>query len=636
MTAPGSGPAPRYARVIVDVAPAHLDRPFDYLVPEGTEVAMGHRVRVVFAGRRRPGWVVGVGDTTDTDPARIRELSSVEGDDAWFDAGDLQLFEWVARRYAATLAGVLRHALPARVAAVEREGEPPPRPTAGDAPAFAWSGYAADAVLESLAKERAGGVAPAFWLPVLPGDAPGDLVADLVARTLRTGRSALVLAPDPASPAADRALAVAGGAGADLRVAAQRSRYRAFRRCRSGRARVAVGERGGVFAPLQDLGLVIVDDEANPAYKERRSPRHNAREVALARARMAGAVCVLLSDLPSANLARLLADGHVHEVAVDRAVQRAQAPRVDVVDLGDPRPGTRRARFSTPASRTLTDAVKHDGAAVVLASRGGQGSALVCRGCTRRLSCPQCSGSLAVQRDSEQWHCPACRWNGPPFACPACGADSFAPLAAGAGRLAQELRRSHPAADVVRMEGFDAPGPARRPGIGVMTRGSVVARPAWLRDGPADVVVVPDADALLARPDFAAAEDALRLWFAIARWTPHLILQTREPGHPAVQALVRWDPRGFWDAEAARRAELGLPPAATLIRLACGEAVHGVAVATELRSALPPGDEVLGPDLDGALLVKCADLRGTLAALTPLREDWAKSDRKVRVDVDPL
>ena len=635
MAAPVTG-APRYARVIVDVAPAHLDRPFDYRIPDGVEVGVGQRVRVVFAGRRRPGWVVDVATTTDTAVDRIRDLTAVEGDDAWFDAGDLQLFTWVARRYAATVAGVLRHALPARVAAVEREGEPATRPQAAAEPSFPWHGYAVEPLLQALTEDRDDAAPPAFWLPVLPGDAAADIVEDLVSRVLAGGSSVLVLAPDPASPAPDRALAVAGDRGADLRVANQRARYRAFRRCRSGAARVAVGERGAVFAPLQDLGLVIVDDEANPAYKERRSPRHNAREVALARARMAGAVCVLLGDLPSANLARLLTDGHVAEVVVDRAIQRAQAPRVDVVDLGDPKPGTRRARFATPANRTLTDTVKHNGAAVVLASRGGQGAALVCRKCTRRLSCPQCSGSLAVQRDSESWHCPACSWAGQPFACPACGDRSFAPLAAGAGRLAQELRRSHPTADVVRMEGFDAPGPNGRPGIGVMTRGSVVARPAWLRDAPADVVVVPDADALLARPDFAAAEDALRLWFAIARWTPHLVLQTREPAHPAVQALVRWDPRGFWDAEGERRAELRLPPAATLIRLSCGDVAQGAAVATQLRTALPAGDDIMGPDLDGALLVKCADLRGTLAALTPLREDWAKSDRKVRVDVDPV
>jgi primosomal protein N' (replication factor Y) len=635
VSATGTTGGPRFARVVVDVAPAHLDRPFDYAVPPDLHVGVGQRVRVVFAGRRRPGWVVALADTTETDETKVRPLVALEGDDPWFDAADLRLYRWVADRYAATLADVLRHALPARVAAVEREGRPERTAPLPAAPAFAWDGYDAGALLDAVAARRRG-TAPAFWLQVLPGDDPGALIEDLVRRCLAAGRSAVVLGADPGSGVPDRALQAAGAAGADLRVAAERARYRAFRRCRSGDARVAVGERGGVFAPVRDLGLVVVDDEANPAYKERRSPRHNAREVALARARMSGAVCVLVGDLPSANLWRLVRDGHVREVAVDRTVQRSRSARVDVVDLEDPRPGARRARFTELATRTLHEAVRNEGAAVVLASRGGQGSALVCRGCRRRLSCPVCSGSLAVARDEDRWRCPSCDWNGAPFACPDCGETRYAPLAAGAGRLAAELRKSHPAADVVRMEGFDAPGPRSRPALGVMTRGSVVSRPGWLGEDPADVVVVPDADALLLRPDYAAAEDALRLWMAVARWTSRMVVQTRDPASHAVQALVRWDAAGFWEAEAQRRAELRLPPAAALISLRCTDPATAAAIAGEVRAALPPVDEALGPDLDGTVLVKSDALRGTLAALKPLREDWAKHDRKVRVDVDPV
>ncbi len=635
----GSGPGrdvgERFARVVVDVAPAHLDRPFDYRIPAETAVCVGHRVRVVFAGRKRAGWVVAVGDTTDTDAAKIRPLVAVEGDEPWFDVADLTVYRWVADRYASTLADVLRHALPRRVAAVEREGTPHTGDLGPRKPAFAWDGYDVASLLEAIASPP-DGAAPAYWLPVLPGDEPAAVVEDLVTRCLASGRTSMVLGPDPGSPAPDAALTASGLQGADLRVAADRARYRAFRRCRSGDARVAVGERGGVFAPLRDLGLVVVDDEANPAYKERRSPRHHAREVALTRARMAGAVCVLLGDLPSANLWRLLSDGHVQQVATDRKLQRKRAPRVDVVDLQDPRPGARRARFGDVATRALREAVRDSGAAVVLASRGGQGSALVCRGCRRRVSCPTCSGSLGVARDEQRWTCPSCDWSGSRFACPDCGDDRFVPLAAGAGRLAAELRRSHPAADVVRMEGFDAPGPRRRPAVGVMTRGSVVDRPAWLGGDRAEVVLVPDADALLLRPSYAAAEDALRLWMAAARWTPRLVLQTRDPASDAVQALVRWDAAGFWETESLRRAELRLPPAASLVRLQCMDAGAAAAVAAEVRGAVPADDEVLGPDLDGSLLVKSGEVRGTLAALKPLREDWAKHDRKVRVDVDPL
>jgi primosomal protein N' (replication factor Y) (superfamily II helicase) len=642
----------RYARVAVLVAPDHLDRPFDYRVPPGAEVRVGQQVRVVFAGRRRLGWVVDVVDDTDADPARIRDLADVLGDVVWFDADDLRLYRWVADRWAGTLADVLRHALPERVAAVEGERRtwnapiavtPADRPAC---PATAWRPYAASALLRAAAR----GVpfthaeAPAFWWRTLPGDDETAMALDLIGRCLAAGRSALVLVPDPASPLPEAALALAGpGAGADLRTQG-RARYRAFLRCRSGHARVAVGERGAAFAPLRDLGLVLVVDEASPAYKERRRPRHHARDVALARARMAGATCVVTGDLPSAALWRLLVDGHVTAVGVDRAVERARAPRIDVVDLGEPL--ARRARLAPRSARALSEAVRSGAAAVLVAARGGQGSALACRGCGHRLACPVCDGAVrAGGADGEgSWRCPACGWDGPASACPVCGDERTAPLAAGAGRYAQELARAHPDAEVARMEGFDAPGPTRRPAIGVMTRGSVVVRPRWLGDTPPAAIVLPDADAMLRRPALDASEDALRLWFALARWAVHeggaraatVVLQTREPADAAVQALVRWDPAGFWEREAERRAELRFPPAASLIGLRAPVA-EAAGVATALRAALATTDaDVLGPDPDGRLLVKTATLRAVLAALVPLRHAWALGDRRVRIDVDPV
>ena len=628
---------PSYARVVVDVAPAHLDRPFDYRVPEGIVVEVGHQVRVVFAGRRRTGWVVDLSRETQTTAERLLDLVAVEGEDPWFDAEDLALYRWVAQRYAATLADVLRHALPSRIAAVEREGRPPPaQPPAdrGDAGRMDWRRYDADALIRAVGAAAGVQPPPAFWLRPMPDVDAAELTADLVRRCLAAGRTALVLGPDPASASPAAALRAAAGAGVDLRVP-DRARYRAFLRCRRGDARVAVGERSALFAPLRDLGLVLVDDEANPAYKERRSPRHHVREVALARARMAGAVCVLIGDLPSANLWRLLGDGHVQAVRPDRGTERRASPRVDIVDTSDPKPGTRRARFTESAARALGETVRGGGTAVVLASRGGQGAALVCRNCRLRLTCPVCAGSLAVGRDEHGWRCPACAWAGAAFSCPDCGDVRFSPLAAGAGRLAAELRRSHPSADVARMEGFDAPGPRGRPGIGVMTRGSVVSHPAWLRGRRAGVTVIPDADAMLLRPGFDAAEDTLRLWFAAARWAQRTVVQTREPGHHAVGALVRWDPEGFWEREAPRRSELGYPPAASLIQLRAVEPAVAQEVAGSLREVLAP-DEVLGPDQSGAILLKTVRLRGTLAALKPLREDWGRRDLKVRIDVDPL
>jgi primosomal protein N' (replication factor Y) (superfamily II helicase) len=629
-----------YAQVVVDVRPAHLDRPFDYAIPDGWDVAVGHRVRVPFAGRRRDGWVVGVSSVSEA--SRVLPLAYQQGAVTWFDATDLALFRWVADRWAGTVADVLRHALPKRVAGVEqRIGETEatprhPRGPAGDGEA-AWGTYQAAALLESLAGAATPG---AFWVRPLPGDEVA-LGVDLVARALDAGRSAVVLAPDPSSALVEAVLDLGGPLVADLRAdQAERARYRAFLRARSGDSRVVVGERGAALAPARDLGLLLVDDEANPAYKERRSPRHHAREVVLARARMAGATAVLQSDVPSAALWRFVRDGHVRAVRADRATEHRRAPRVEVVDLAGSR-----TRLSTPASRALSEAVAKGGAAVVLAARGGEGAALACKGCRNRLLCPVCDGSVRSRRGSDERECPACGWSAAPQPCATCGDLRVSPLAAGAGRLAQELARSHPEAEVGRMEGFDAEGPEARPAIGVMTRGSVVSRPRWLRGERASVLVIPDADAMRGRAALEAGEDALRLWMAAARVADRVVIQTREPRDAAVQALVRWDPDGFWEREAEWRTPLGFPPARALVRVVA-PADDAEQVGAALREALAadgggqvaPGGpvEVLGPDPDGALLVKTPDLRGTLRVLRPLREQWGRKDSRVRVDVDPV
>jgi primosomal protein N' (replication factor Y) (superfamily II helicase) len=637
----------RVARVVVEVEPFHLDHPFDYLVPSDAAVVAGQRVQVSFAGRSVRGLVVAVTDASELDPVRLKPLRRVLGPHVWVGPEELAVLRWAAERFGAPLADVVRHALPARVVDVERRaavaGWFPPgrgrRPSSDPPPDAqrldqAWTTYGASGrLLRTAVRDGAGAF---LWRPV-PGEDLGARLAELVQLTLSGDRDVLVLVPDSASRVAEAVLRAAGDLAVDLRGGpSPRRHYRAWLEARCGIARVVVGERAAAFVPLERLGLAVVLDEANPAHKERRSPRHHAREVVLERARRAGGVGLAVGTVPSAIAWGLLRDRRLTAVVPARAAERRARPWVRVVTQQN-RPRTRLAREATAALRS---AVRADAYGVVLAARRGQGRALVCRACGEWLACPVCAACLALAADGGV-RCEGCGWHRPrPVPCPACRAVSWVPLAAGADRLGAELRRMV-AAPVAVLEGYGQVPPPP-PAVVVTTRGSVLDVPP----GPVGAVVLPDLDALLARPGLDAAEDALRLACALAAWTVHggrdpreapVVVQTRDPDHPAVTALEAWDVGSFWRSEASLRAPLRFPPAAHAIRVEVADG-HPSAEAA-LRAAVPEETDVLGPmrrDDRLVFLLKSADRRAVLAALRPVRDGWSRAGVEVRVDVDPV
>lgn len=645
MTAAASGQDVRVARLVVEVEPLHLDRLFDYLVPDGLEVVPGQRVQVAFAGRSVRALVAEVTDGTDVAHDRLRPIRRQLGEHVWVRPRELEVLRWAADRYGAPLADVVRHALPGRTVDVERRARAagwfPPgatrRPSSDPAPEggaleAAWAPYqAAGQRLRAAVQAGAGSF---MWRP-LPDEDVASRLTDLAQLALAGGRDVLVVVPDPASPVADALVAAAGDLAVDVRGGpSPRAAYRRWLEARCGRARVIVGERGVAFWPLEELGLAVVLDEANPALKERRSPRHHAREVVLERARRAGAVGLLVGTVPSAPAWRLLRERRLTAVVPGREIERRARPRVRVV-TGEGRVRTRVSREGVAALRRAVGAGAY---AVVLASRRGEGRALVCGGCGERLSCPTCAASLAAS-EAGGVHCEGCGWRrgGVPN-CPACRAREIVPLAAGAVLLGRELGRTVDA-PVVVLEGYGRTPPPP-PAVVVATRGSVLDAP-W---GPVGAVLLGDLDGSLLRPSLDAGEDTLRLAMATARWTvqagapddAEVVAETREPEHPAIRALAAWDPGGFWRAEAETRAALRFPPAAHALRLE----VAGEQVAADVVSAaLPAGDDLLGPVPHGdrqGFLIKSDDRAATLAALRPLREEWSRSGVEARLDVDPV
>lgn len=595
------------ARVVVDVPLPHLDRPFDYTVPEPLSAAAqpGVRVRVRFAGQDVDGWIVERAEASDH-PGRLAPLRRVVSPERVLTPQVLALARAVADRYAGTLGDVLRLAVPPRHARAEQAlspdgaiGEPSPAapPAAG-----AWAGYPAGAAFVS---RLARGESPRAVWTALPGPGWTRSVAEAVAATVASGRGALVVAPDHRDiDRLERALGAAVGADRVARLEADLGpavRYTAYLRLLRGHAPVAVGTRACAFAPVTRLGLVVIWDDGDDQFAEPRAPYPHARDVLTLRAEQAGAAALVGSWSRSVEAAALVRCSWAREIVADRATLRAWWPRVTVAADGRPDddPGARAARMPPAAWRAVHDGLGR-GPVLVQVVRSGYLPGLSCQTCRHPARCPQCRGPVGLPHGpAEQTRTPECGWCGrslPSWTCPTCSGRRLRARAVGVERTAEELGRAFPGATVV-VSRADRELPRVPPGRTlVLATAGVEPVPGPDVGGYAAAVLL-DGDASLERPDLRAGEEALRRWRAAAALVRPareggLVVVSADPTATAVQALVRCDPPGFAARELAERAELGLPPAAAVATVTGPpDAVRSMLDLVQL----PPGTAVLGP-----------------------------------------
>jgi primosomal protein N' (replication factor Y) len=606
------------ARIAVDVPLAHLDRPFDYLVPQRLAAAAvpGCRVRVRFAGQLTGGYLLERAAVSEH-PGRLAYLERVVSPEPVLSPEIAALAREVADRYAGTLADVLRLAIPPRHAGAETagaplagaagggpppgigDGQPParlPRPEPGP-----WARYPAGrAFLAALAEGRA---PRAVW-SALPGPSWPDEIATAAATAGSAGRGALIVVPDARDLALiDGALARVLGPGRHACLSAglgPAERYRRWLAVARGTVQVAAGTRAAMFAPVRDLGLVAIWDDGDDLHAEPRAPYPHAREVLALRAHRAGAGALIGGFARTAEAARLIGTGWAAPVTADRPTVRGCAPQVRAAgadaELARDE-AARSARMPSLALRTARAGLAR-GPVLVQVPRQGYVTAVACENCRAPARCAACGGPLALERDGGPARCRWCGRADPGWRCPACGDPRLRALVTGAGRTAEELGHAFPGTPVVVSGGATVVGTVpRAPALVVATPG---AEPR--ADGGYAAAVLLDGWVLLGRPSLRAAEEALRRWLnAAALVRPGAsggaVTVVAEAALPAVQALIRWDPVTHADRELAEREALRFPPAVRMAALSG----PGRAVAELLAAAvLPPEAEILGPiPLDG-------------------------------------
>ncbi|MBQ0973285.1 primosomal protein N' [Streptomyces sp. RK31] len=596
------------ARVLVDKGVLHLDRYFDYAVPEelDADAQPGVRVRVRFGagrhrvrdGRREGGGLIDgflIERRAESDySGPLAALAQVVSPERVLDEELLGLARAVADRYAGSLADVLQLAVPPRNARAEQRHSPGPLPPPPAPAAGSWERYEqGPAFLESLAS---GGSPRAVW-NALPGPLWCEEIARAVAATLSSGRGALVVLPDGRAVARlDTALTELLGEGRHAVLTADagpEKRYAQWLAVRRGSVRAVIGTRAAMFAPVRDLGLVAVWDDGDDNHSEQHAPQPHAREVLLLRAALDRCGFLLGGWSCTVEAAQLVDTGWARPLQAARERVRAAAPLVRTVgdqDLARDE-AARAARLPTLAWQAVREGLRH-GPVLVQVPRRGYVPRMACATCRAPARCRHCSGPLEAH-GSDDLRCEWCGRTESGWHCPECGGFRLRAQVVGARRTAEELGRAFPAVPV-RTSGREhvldtVPG---APAVVVSTPG---AEP--VAEGGYAAALLLDGWAMLSRPDLRAGEDALRRWMgAAALVRPQAaggtVVVVAEPTLRPVQALVRWDPAGFAVRELAERGELGFPPVSRMAAVAGpGEAVAEFLGAVEL----PPSAEVLGP-----------------------------------------
>ncbi|MEM1029544.1 MAG: primosomal protein N' [Myxococcota bacterium] len=515
----------------------------------------------------------------------------------------------------------------------------------------------------------------AFLLFGVTGSGKTEVYMHSIAAALAEGRGAIVMVPEIAltPQLVGRFRARFGDAVAVLHSAlAPADRYAMWRKLRSGTLRVAVGARSALFAPVADLGLIVVDEEHDGSFKQEEGVRYHARDMALLRGHRAGAVVVLGSATPSVESVVLARRDKLGELRLPDRATAASLPAVEIVDLRRHRRGPSGHRMLTmPLHRALEATLAAGEQAIIFLNRRGFAPAVVCNGCGQVVSCRDCSVALTYHRRAGgRLRCHYCDFQMPlAAACPECGRPELELEGLGTEKLESAIAEVFPRARVARLDRDVAGGAksekvldrVRAREVDILVGTQMVTKG---HDLPGVTLVgVVNADAALSMPDFRAAERGFQLLVQVAgRAGRHdrpgrVVIQTRDPEHPAVRYAARHDVLGFLVYELRDREEVGYPPfrRLSLLRVDAVEEARARRAAAELATLARGCPEVVRGEVDvlGPAPAPIARLRNRYrfrvllrgAARGPLRRvcrvvlaGKGDVDKAVRValDVDPV
>jgi len=661
---------PLYADIALSVPSAGS---FQYSVPEHLteKIGLGVRVFVKMRSRRMAGTVIGLSASKIVE--EVKAIDSIVDERPVLDENMLELTRWMSEYYLCSQGQAVEAALPA----LFRKGRHfmksrSPKTHANseiesplDLPFTVAQRAAHDAVRERLDSGKTG----IFLLHGVTGSGKTEVYIQLIRGLLKESRSSIVLVPEISltPQTVNRFYSRFGDCVAVIHSRlSQGRRVEEWHRIRSGEAKVVVGARSALFSPVQNLGLIVIDEEHEGSYKQEETPRYHARDVAKKRAEIEKAVLVLGSATPSLESFHASETGEMKCLTLPDRIENRPLPIVEIVDMRRQREGKRERIFSTALEQAIRDAIFKKEQVMLLLNRRGFSTHLHCASCGYVMTCPNCRVSLAYHFDKTMLLCHVCHHQSfPQKLCPGCQKNYLHYFGVGTQKVEQEARRLFPEARLGRM---DTDSTARKDAhenilkafkkreIDILIGTQMIAKG---HDFPnVSLIGVVSADTALHIPDFRSSERTFDLLTQVAGRAGRgdvpgkVVIQTFVPHHYSIQSAKDHDFHEFYDKEIVLRRELSMPPFTHLARVI----VKGAAEKDVVRNILTLSKELRAQTGDGPLRVlgpaPCINskehgqfywnlyLKGPgIAQINPfLRQALASFKRNrvtVAVDVDP-
>ena len=592
----------RYLQVLFSL-PVH--HPFTYLLPEEETVEVGCRVKAPLAKRNLTGFVVEVNDKKPPGNYECKPVEKIVDREPIFGEAELDLAAWMANMYFCSKGEALSAMLPGGV----RKSRLPVEPFDYEKPEKVVLSREQEDGVRWILEGKTG----LFYLFGVTGSGKTEVYLTAAEKLIEEGKDVIYLVPEIAlshqimrevqSRFGDRAALLHSGLTGSQRM-------EEWKRIRRGEAKLVVGARSAVFAPVRNLGLIVIDEEHEGTYKSGSTPRYHARQVAMYRSSKARAALVMGSATPSVEAYHLMTAGRIKRIDLTRRLAGGTLPELSIVDLNREEKG-----ISGRLAEEISAALARKRQVILFLNRRGFSYFFHCRTCGFEMKCSRCSVSLTYHKKHGRMICHYCGYSTQPVeVCPSCGSLDVGYSGFGTEKVEEDVARLFPKARVGRVD-TDSVRPRgtlakllkdfAEGELDILLGTQMVAK--GLNFPRVDLVGIILADTGLSLPDFRAAERTFQLITQVSGRAGRfdsggkVVIQTFRPQNPAILRSKEGDTEGFIKNEIENRQMLGFPPFSRLFRFVFrGKKKEKVfefsqKAASALSRYGPSDDEILGP-----------------------------------------